>query len=151
MCNAPTLRTTKRPPNKLEGEFQVPPIFRCCCKKTLCKIVEIVTSKLRWYFGIMHAFSKFYDVGRSSKLPLQPMSSKVFMQDPSSPIHSIDFKNNWGHSRLGYYFWVSNGLRIILDNFTYLVCLDLYCGAYFGSYLHFILHIEYTDKVNLEE
>ena len=56
----------------------------------------------------------------------------------------------WGHSRLGYYFWVSNGLSTILDNFTYLVCLDLYCGAYFGSYLHFILHIEYTDKVNLE-
>ena len=55
-----------------------------------------------------------------------------------------------GHSWLGYYFWVSNGLRTILDNFTYLVCLDLYCGAYFGSYLHFILHIEYTDKVNLQ-
>jgi hypothetical protein len=28
--------------------------------------------------------------------------------------------------------------------------MDLYCGAYFGSYLHFILHIEYNDKVNLE-
>jgi len=55
-----------------------------------------------------------------------------------------------GHLRLGYYFWVSNGLRTILDNFTYLVCLDLYCGAYFGSYLHFIIHIEYTDKVNLK-
>ena len=39
----------------------------------------------------------------------------------------------------------------VLDNFTCLVCLDLYCEAYFGSYLHFILHIEYTDKVNLEE
>ena len=36
------------------------------------------------------------------------------------------------------------------DNFICLVCLDLYCEAYFGSYLHFILHIEYTDKVNLE-
>jgi hypothetical protein len=58
--------------------------------------------------------------------------------------------NLWGHSRLGYYFWASNGLRTILDNFTYLVCLDLYCGAYFGSYLHFILHVEYTDKVNLQ-
>jgi hypothetical protein len=56
----------------------------------------------------------------------------------------------WGHSRLGYYFWVSNGLRTFLDNFTYLVCLDWYCGAYFESSLHFILHIEYTDKVNLE-
>ena len=56
----------------------------------------------------------------------------------------------WGHSRLGHYFWVSNGKRIFLDNFTCLVCLDLYCEAYFGSYLHFILHIEYTDKVNLE-
>jgi hypothetical protein len=54
------------------------------------------------------------------------------------------------HSRLGYYFWVSNGLRTFFDNFTYLVCMDLYCGAYFGSYLHFILHIEYNDKVNLE-
>jgi hypothetical protein len=36
------------------------------------------------------------------------------------------------------------------NNFTCLVGLDLYCEAYFGSYLHFILHIEYTDKVNLE-
>jgi hypothetical protein len=54
------------------------------------------------------------------------------------------------HSRLGYYFWVSNGLRTFFDNFTYLVCMDLYCGAYFGSYLHFILHIEYNDKVNLQ-
>ena len=41
-------------------------------------------------------------------------------------------------------------IKDYLDNFTYLVCLDLYCGAYFGSFLHFILHIEYTDKVNLE-
>jgi hypothetical protein len=56
----------------------------------------------------------------------------------------------WGHSRSGYYFWVSNGLRIFLDNFTYLVCLNLYCGPHFGSYLHFILHIEYTDKVYLQ-
>ena len=55
-----------------------------------------------------------------------------------------------GHSRLRNYFWVSNGRRIFLDNFTCLVCLDLYCKAYFGSYLHFILHIEYTYKVNLE-
>ena len=55
-----------------------------------------------------------------------------------------------GHSRLAYHFWVSNGLRTILDNFIYLVCLNLYCEAYFGSYLHFILHIEYTDKVNSE-
>ena len=55
-----------------------------------------------------------------------------------------------GISRLGYYFWVSNGKVIFLDNFTCLVCLDLYYEAYFGSYLHFILHIEYTDKVNLE-
>jgi len=30
-----------------------------------------------------------------------------------------------GHSRLGYYFWVSNGKRTFLDNFTCLVCLDL--------------------------
>ena len=60
------------------------------------------------------------------------------------------FWSLWGHSQLGYYFWVSTGLRIVLDNFTYFVCLNLYCGAYFGSYLHFILHIEYTDKVNLE-
>ena len=56
----------------------------------------------------------------------------------------------WGQSRLGYYFWVSNGLRTFLDNFTCLVCLDLYCEAYFGSYLHFILHIEYTYKYKLE-
>jgi hypothetical protein len=56
----------------------------------------------------------------------------------------------WGHSRLRYYFWVSNGKRTFLDNFTCLVCLDLYCEAYFGSYLHFILHIEYTYTVNLE-
>jgi hypothetical protein len=55
-----------------------------------------------------------------------------------------------GHSRLGYYFWVSNGSKTFLDIFTYLVCIDLYFGAYFGSYLHFILHIEYTDKVNFE-
>ena len=55
-----------------------------------------------------------------------------------------------GHSRLRYSFWVSNGKRTFLDNFTCLVCLDLYCEAYFGSYLHFILHIEYTNKVNLE-
>ena len=27
----------------------------------------------------------------------------------------------WVHSRLGYYFWVSNGLRIFFQNFTYLV------------------------------
>jgi hypothetical protein len=40
--------------------------------------------------------------------------------------------------------------RTFLDNFTCLVCIDLYSEAYFGSYLHFILHIEYTDKVNLE-
>jgi hypothetical protein len=58
--------------------------------------------------------------------------------------------SHWGHSRLGYYFWVSNGKKTFLDNFTCLVCLDLYCEAYFGSYVHFILHIEYTDKVNLE-
>ena len=56
----------------------------------------------------------------------------------------------WGHSRLGYSFWASNGLRTFLHNFTCLVCLDLYCETYFGSFLHFILHIEYTDKVNLE-
>ena len=56
----------------------------------------------------------------------------------------------WGHSQLGYYFWMYNGLRTFLDNIICLVCLDLYCGAYFGSYLHSILHIEYTDKVNLE-
>jgi hypothetical protein len=56
----------------------------------------------------------------------------------------------WGHSRLRYYFWVSNEKRTFVDNFTCLVCLDLYCEAYFGSYLHFIFHIEYTDKVNLE-
>jgi hypothetical protein len=62
-----------------------------------------------------------------------------FIQPFLGGIHS------WGTT-----FWVSNGLRTILDNFTYLVCLDLYCGAYFGSYLHFILHIEYTDKVDLE-
>ena len=55
-----------------------------------------------------------------------------------------------GHSRLGYSFWASNGLRIFLHNFTCLVCLDLYYEAYFGSFLHVILHIEYTDKVNLE-
>jgi hypothetical protein len=55
-----------------------------------------------------------------------------------------------GHSRLRYSFWVSNGKRTFLDNFTCLVCLDLYCETYFGSYLHFILHIEYTNKVNLE-
>src|ERR1700738_3964602 len=54
------------------------------------------------------------------------------------------------HSQSGYYIWPSNGKRIFLDNFTSLVCLDLYCEAYFGSYLHFILHIEYIDKVNLE-
>jgi len=54
------------------------------------------------------------------------------------------------HSQSGYYFWPSNGKRTFLDNFTCLVCLDLYCEAYFGSYLHFILHIEYIDKVNLE-
>jgi hypothetical protein len=65
-------------------------------------------------------------------------------------------KNNYnlsccrGHSRLGYSFWASNGKRTFLDNFTCLVCLDLYCEAYFGAYLHFILHIEYTNKVNLE-
>jgi hypothetical protein len=51
-----------------------------------------------------------------------------------------------GHSRLGYYFWVSNGKMTFLDNVTCLVCFDLYCEAYFGSYLHFILHIEYTDN-----
>jgi hypothetical protein len=65
-------------------------------------------------------------------------------------------KNNYnlsccrGHSRLGYSFWASNGKRTFLDNFTCLVCLDLYCEVYFGAYLHFILHIEYTNKVNLE-
>ena len=31
------------------------------------------------------------------------------------------------------------------------MCLDLYCGAYSGSYLYLIFHIEYTDKVNLQE
>ena len=51
---------------------------------------------------------------------------------------------------MGYYFWVSNGKNTFLDNFTCLVCLDLFCEAYFGSCLHFILHIEYNDKVNLE-
>jgi hypothetical protein len=56
----------------------------------------------------------------------------------------------WGHSRLRYFCWVSNGKRTFLDNFTCLVCLDLYCEACFGSYVHFILHIEYTNKVNLE-
>jgi hypothetical protein len=56
----------------------------------------------------------------------------------------------WGHSRFGNYFWVCNGKMTFLDNFTYLVCLDLYCEACFGSNLHFTLHIEYTDKVNLE-
>ena len=55
-----------------------------------------------------------------------------------------------GHSRLRYSFWVSNGKRTFLENFTCLVCLDLYCETYFWSYLHFILHIEYTNKVNLE-
>jgi hypothetical protein len=45
---------------------------------------------------------------------------------------------------------MSNGKRTFLDNFTCLVCLDLYCEAYFGSYLHFILHIKYTDKVILD-
>jgi hypothetical protein len=56
----------------------------------------------------------------------------------------------WVHSRSGYDFWVSNKLRTFFDNFTYLVCMELYCGAYFGSYLHFIFHIEYNDKVNLQ-
>ena len=56
----------------------------------------------------------------------------------------------WGHSWLGNYIWLSNGKNTFLDNFTCLVCFDLYCEAYFGSYLHFILHIEYTDKVNFE-
>jgi hypothetical protein len=55
-----------------------------------------------------------------------------------------------GHSRLGYSFWASNGKRTFLDNFTCLVCLDLYCETYFGAYLHFILHIVYTNEVNLE-
>ena len=26
----------------------------------------------------------------------------------------------------------------------------MYCGAYFGSYLYLIFHIEYTNKVNLQ-
>ena len=56
----------------------------------------------------------------------------------------------WGHSQSGYSFWPSNGKWTFLDNFACLVCLHLYCEAYFGSYLHFILHIEYIDKVNLE-
>ena len=67
----------------------------------------------------------------------------------STPIRYI-YIYIWGHSRLGYYFWVCNGKRTFFDIFTCLVCLDLYCEAYFRSYLHFILHIEYTDKVNLE-
>jgi hypothetical protein len=65
--------------------------------------------------------------------------------------HTLELMKDLGvHSRVGYYFWVSNGLRTFLDNFICLVCLDLYCEAYFGSYLHFIFHIEYTYKVNLE-
>ena len=36
----------------------------------------------------------------------------------------IKFKYIRGLSRLGYYFWVSNGKRNFLDNFTCLVCLD---------------------------
>jgi hypothetical protein len=55
-----------------------------------------------------------------------------------------------GHSRLGYHFLVSKGKRIFLGNFTCFVCLDLYCKAYFGSYLHFIHHIHYINKVNLD-
>ena len=59
-------------------------------------------------------------------------------------------QSSWVHSRLRYSFWVSNGKRTFLENFTCLVCLDLYCEKYFGSYLHFILLMEYTDKVILE-
>jgi hypothetical protein len=78
-------------------------------------------------------------LGYLFKVPFLTLEGKVWKVDA-----------RWGHSRLGYYFWVSNGKRTFLDNFTCLVCLDLYCEAYFGSYLQFILHIEYTDKVNLE-
>ena len=59
-------------------------------------------------------------------------------------------KLKWVHSRLMYSFWTSNGKRIFLENFTCLVCLDLYCKTYFGSNLHFILLMEYIDKVILE-
>jgi hypothetical protein len=78
-------------------------------------------------------------------------SSSPWMLLNSACSQTYYFSNNkWAHSRLGYYFWVSNGLRTFFDNFTYLVCMDMYCGAYFGSYLLFILHIEYNDKVNLQ-
>ena len=36
---------------------------------------------------------------------------------------------NGGHSQLGDYFCVFNGKMTFLDNFTCLVCLDLYCEA----------------------
>ena len=36
---------------------------------------------------------------------------------------------------MGYYFSVSNGLRTITDNFTYLVCLDLYLSAQNEDYI----------------
>ena len=31
-----------------------------------------------------------------------------------------------------------------------MLCLDLYCVAYFGSYLHLVFHNEYTDTINLQ-
>ena len=36
-----------------------------------------------------------------------------------------------GAFTVGILLWMSNGLRICFLNFTYFVCLDLYCGAYF--------------------
>ena len=60
----------------------------------------------------------------------------------SAPPNMIGAIHDWGAKNESL---TENGLKQV--TLHSLVCLDLYCGAYFGSYLHLIFLDQYNNQV----